>query len=91
MAYIGSELKTTIDIDGDALKFGGYTKNMTQDLKLDAQPAKTALKTILDLYQDPIKPEKQMVIVVNEGKKTILVTTKASCDKNNLTPFDFSK
>ncbi len=91
MAYIGGELKTTIDIDGDALKFGGYTKNMTQDMKLDAQPAKTALKQILDKYQDPVRPEKHMVIVVDEGKKTILVTTKASCDKNNLTPFDFSK
>ena len=91
VAYIGGELKTTIDIDGDALKMGGYTKNMTQDMKLDAQPAKTSIKQILDKYQDPIRPEKHMVIVVDEVKKTILVTTKASCDKNKLTPFDFSK
>ena len=91
VAYIGSELKTTIDIDGDALKMGGYTKNMTQDMKLDAQPAKTAIKQILDKYQDPIRPEKHMVIVVDEVKKTILVTTKASCDKHKLTPFDFGK
>ena len=91
VAYIGGELKTTIDIDGDALKFGGYTKNMTQDMKLDAQPAKIAIKQILDKYQDPIRPEKHMVIVVDEVKKTILVTTQASCEKNKLTPFDFSK
>ena len=91
IAFIGGEIKTTQDIDGDALKFGGYTKNMTQDMKLDAQPAMAVIKQILDRYQDPIRPEKHMVLVVNEAKKTILITTKASCEKNNLTPFDFSK
>jgi len=90
-AYIGGEIKTTIDIDGDALKFGGYTKNMTQDMKFDAQPAKVSIKQILDKYQDPVRPEKHMVIVVDEAKKLILVTTQASCEKNNLTPFDVSK
>ena len=90
-AYIGGEIKTTVDIDGDALKFGGYTKNMTQDMKLDAQPAKIPIKQILDRYQDPIRPEKHMVIVVDEAKKLILVTTQASCEKNNLTPFDLSR
>ena len=90
-AYISGEIKTTIDIDGDALKFGGYTKNMTQDMKLDAQPVKTAIAKILKNYQDPIRPEKQMVIVVDEAKKLILVTTQASCDKLKLTPFDVSK
>ena len=90
-AYISGEIKTTIDIDGDALKFGGYTKNMTQDLKLDAQQVKTGIWKILEKYQDPVRPEKHMVIVVDEAKKLILVTTQASCTKNNLTPFDVSK
>ncbi len=90
-AYISGEIKTTIDIDGDALKFGGYTKNMTQDMKLDAQPVKTGIAKILEKYQDPVRPEKHMVIVVDEAKKLILVTTQASCTKNNLTPFDVSK
>ncbi len=90
-SYISGEIKTTIDIDGDALKFGGYTKNMTQDMKLDGQPVKLGIAKILDKYQDPIRPEKHMVIVVDEAKKLILVTTQASCNKLKLTPFDVSK
>lgn len=90
-AYIGGEIKTNVDIDGDALKFGGYTKNMTQDMKLDAQPAKVAIAKILEKYQDTMRPEKHMVIVVDEAKKEILVTTQASCEKNNLKPFDVTK
>ncbi|MEK6259431.1 MAG: hypothetical protein AABP62_12510 [Planctomycetota bacterium] len=89
--YISGEIKTTIDIDGDSLKMGAYTKNMTQDLKLDAQPAKVSIMTILEKYSHATDKAKMMVIVVDEAKKTILVTTQAGCEKNNLTPFDFSK
>ena len=91
MTYIGGEIKTTIDIDGDSLKMGAYTKNMTQDLKLDAQPAKASIMSILEKYSHATDKAKMMVIVVDEAKKTILVTTQAGCEKNNLTPFDFSK
>ena len=91
MTYIGGELKTTIDIDGDSLKMGAYTKNMTQDLKLDAQPAKVSIMAILEKYSHATDKAKMMVIVLDEAKKTILVTTQAGCEKNNLTPFDFSK
>ena len=91
MTYIGGEIKTTIDIDGDALKLGGYTKNMTQDMKLDAQPAKVSLAKILEKYSHATDKTKMMVIVVDEAKKTILVTTQAGCEKNKLTPFDVTK
>ena len=91
-AYISGEIRTTIDIDGDgALKSGGFTKNMPQEFKLEGQTAKDAIARILKNYQDPKDKTKQMVIVVDEAKKMILVTTQAGCEKNNLTPFDFTK
>jgi hypothetical protein len=91
-AYISGEIKTTIEIDGDgALKSGGFTKNMPQELKLEGQPAKVAIAKILKNYQDPKDKTKQMVIVVDEAKKLILVSTQAWCEKDNLTPFDLSK
>ena len=72
-------------------QFGGFTKNMKQDMKFSGLPAKVAIAKILEQYQDTKRPEKHMVIVVDEAKKLILVTTQASCDKNKLTPFDVTK
>lgn len=87
-AYIAGEIKTTIDIDGDALKAGGFTKNMPQDLKSDRTTAKDAIVKILERYQDPAKPGNTMVIVLQQDKKRILVSTKAFCDQQGLTIYD---
>ena len=92
IAYIGGEIKVNFDIDGDrALKAGGFTKNMPQEFKLEGQTAKAVIAKILEKYQDPKDKTKQMVIVVDEAKKQILVTTQAWCEKDNLTPFNFGK
>ncbi len=86
-AYISGEIKTPIDIDGDALKAGGFTKNMPQQFQGDKMTALEAIGKILERYQDPQKPGQTMVIVVNEEKKSILVSTQAFCDQQKLTPY----
>lgn len=90
-AYISGEIKTPIDIDGDALKAGGFTKNMPQQFQGDKMTALEAIGKILERYQDPQKPGQTMVIVVNEEKKTILVSTQAFCDQQKLTPYPVLK
>lgn len=78
VAFIAGEMKTTIEIDGDgALKAGGFTKNMPQTFQGDKLTALEAIAKILVNYQDPEKPGNTMVIVVDEEKKMITVTTKA--------------
>jgi len=86
--FISGEIKTTIDIDGDALKGGGFTKNMAQTFQGDKLTALDAIAKILEKYQDPQKPAQTMVIVVDEAKKTILVSTKAACEQQKLTPYE---
>jgi hypothetical protein len=88
VSFIAGEMKTTIDIDGDALKAGGFTKNMPQAFKGDKMTAQEAIAEILKKYQDPQKPGQTMVISVNEEKKTILFTTKAFADQQKLPIYD---
>ena len=88
VSFIAGEMKTTIDIDGDALKAGGFTKNMPQNFSGDKMTAQEAIAKILKNYQDPQKPGQTMVISVNEEKKLILVTTKAFADQQKLPIYD---
>ena len=91
LTYIGGEINTAVEFDEDALKSAGYTKNMPQDMKLDGEPAKLALHQILKKYQDSQRPEKNMVVVVDEDRKAILVTTQTACQKKSLIPFDLTE
>lgn len=91
IAFISTEIKTTIDIDGDALKAGGFTKNLKQDLQGDKMTAEEAIARIISKYQDPDKPSNTMVIVLDEGKKTITLTTLGFCEQKKLTPYDILK
>ena len=79
IAMIAGEIQVTFEIDGDALKFGGYTKNMTQDLAVNDQPAKNILSSILQKYSDPVRPEKTMVIT--ERGDGFVVTTAAAAER----------
>lgn len=90
-AFIAGEIKCTIDIDGDALKAGGFTKNMPQTFQGDKMLVQDIFVKILERYQDPQKPGNTMVIVINEDKKTILVTTLAFAEQQKLTPFNVFK
>lgn len=90
-AYISGEIKTTIDIDGDALKAGGFTKNMPQDFKEDKLAAVDGIWKILGRYQDPSKPTQSMVMIVDEAKKRLLISTLAVAEQQKLTPYEFKK
>jgi len=88
---VSDEIKTRIDIDGDALKAGGFTKNMPQTFKLDKAPAQEVIAKILEKYQDPKKPSNTIVVVIDQDKKTILITTQAFAEQKNMTMFDVFK
>jgi hypothetical protein len=79
-AYIGDEIKVTFDIDGDALKLSGYTKNMPQEFKMDQAPATQALQEILKKYD-------KMCLVVDEQKKIALITTFPVAEQQGLKPY----
>lgn len=79
-AYISDEIKVPIEIDGDALKFAGYTKNMPQTFDLGTVPALTAIAEILKNYE-------QMVIVVDEQKKVVTVMTRSFAKNKGLSPY----
>jgi hypothetical protein len=91
IAYISGEIKTPFDIDGDGLKAGGFTKNMPQTFQMDKATAQEVLVKILEKYQDTLKPGATMVIVIDESKKTLLLTTLAFAEQKNLTPYDIFK
>jgi hypothetical protein len=90
-AFIGGEIKTTFEIDGDALKLGGFTKNIAQVFKMDGAKVQDIILTIFKESKgiDP-KPEKTLVIIVDESKKNVVVTTLATANEKGLKPFDLS-
>ncbi|MDA1017152.1 MAG: hypothetical protein O3A00_22175 [Planctomycetota bacterium] len=88
-AYIAEEAKLTIEIDGDALKGGGYTKNMAQTFNLGTKPAIEGIAKILSQYQAPDKPEQQMCIIIDETKKVVTVMTQKVAADRKLTPHPF--
>lgn len=78
--YIAEECKCDHDIDGDALKFKGYTKNMPQTFKLQ-DTGFAAIKQIISAYPD-------MCLVIDEKKKMFLITTLPSTKDKGLTPYE---
>ncbi len=79
-AYIAEETSVSIEIDGDALKFSGYTKNMPQTFKLAQEPGTVALMKIMEKYD-------KMCLVVDEDKKTAIVMTYPVAEERGLKPF----
>ena len=91
-SFIGGEIKTPIEIDGDALKLGGFTKNIAQVFKLDGVRAQdVALKIFEDSKGVNQTPDKTLILVVDETKKQILVTTLATASEKGWTPYDLTK
>ena len=72
-SYIADETKLTINIDGDALKLSGYTKNMPQNFSLGKVPALKAVQQIVAQYD-------AMCLIKGEGEYEIIVTTKPSVE-----------
>ncbi|HAA60879.1 MAG TPA: hypothetical protein DCE39_08110 [Planctomycetaceae bacterium] len=77
--FVAEEIQVPFEIDGDALKLSGYTKNMPQTMAR-ADSAKAVLHEIMKKY-------KGMVIVVDEGKKQITLMTQPVAEKMGLKPF----
>ncbi|HEX6986351.1 MAG TPA: hypothetical protein VF170_13295 [Planctomycetaceae bacterium] len=82
-AYIGGETGIEFEIDGDALKFSGYTRNMPQTLALGAVPAEKAVAAILAQYD-------KMAVVLDEANGKAVVTTKPVAEEKGLTPATFT-
>ncbi|MEZ6054989.1 MAG: hypothetical protein R3C02_27050, partial [Planctomycetaceae bacterium] len=85
--YVASEINVTIDIDGDALKDAGYTKNMPQTFDLGMIPARDVLWKILKQYQEV---GKQMVLIVNEADGRATVKTRKFADAAGETPYELT-
>ncbi|QDT38274.1 hypothetical protein [Stratiformator vulcanicus] len=81
-AYLAEETKTTIEVDGEALKFAGYTKNMPQSMSLGKVPATKAIAQIVSQYD-------QMAIVIDEAGNKAIVTTLNDATGKGLKPTRF--
>lgn len=77
--YIAGEAKFEIEVDGDALKSVGYTKNIPQTFKEDAISASAALKKIITTPK-----QEAMCLVIDEAKNLVLVTTTQKANDTNL-------
>lgn len=84
-AYISEEIKTPIDINGDALKLSGFTQNMAQTFNLGDIPAVDAIDAILKQY------EGKMVISVDETSRSITVTTRPVALEQGVPIFETSQ
>ncbi|MFO0918586.1 MAG: hypothetical protein U0872_09760 [Planctomycetaceae bacterium] len=82
--FIGEEIKTTIEIDGDALKLAAYTKNMPQTFSLENSPASQVIQTI---FQQPM--QEKLCLVIDEARNRLLITTYASAEQQGLAPYSF--
>ena len=70
---IGKQAGVTIELDGEALKREGYTKNMAQNLAVENTSANVALDELIKSY------EKLQVVVDAKGDR-IVVTTKEAAE-----------
>lgn len=82
--YIAEETSVKIEIDGDALKFAGFTKNMPQTFQMSQQPALGVIQKIVQAYD-------KMCLVIDEKNKQAIITTYPSAKDKNLQPYEFEK
>jgi hypothetical protein len=82
LAYLSRQTSVTMTIDGDALKVAGFTQNMPQTHALGEVSAVKAIHAILMQY------EGKLVIVLNEDRHTVLLTTQDAANAQGLSPYD---
>jgi len=85
-AYIADESKIDIEIDGDALKLAGFTKNMPQTFGMENATTLQAIYGIVKNYEAESAP---LAIHVDEKGNRILVLTVPAATKQGLSTFDF--
>lgn len=88
ISTIAKSCGVTIEIDGDGLKLGGFTKNMPQTVSLEQATGLQGLAAILKRYESEKNP---IVLVVDEAQNKAVITTAEAAKKNNQTPFVFPK
>lgn len=82
LAYLAEEAGAELEIDGDALKDAGYTKNMAQQFDLGTVPIGRAIGHIAGQYE-------KMVVVFDEPANTVRVLTKSYAERRGLTAETF--
>ncbi|MCA8982780.1 MAG: hypothetical protein R3C12_02145 [Planctomycetaceae bacterium] len=85
-AYIAGESKIPIDIDGDALKLAGFTKNMPQTFTMEQATTLQAIYGIIKTYEKESSP---LAIYIDEEKNEILVLTTKVAEDRGLKTYDF--
>ncbi len=88
-AFVGDEIGVAIELDVDALKAAGYTRNMPQTILSERITGLDAIGKLVENYQVSKRPEQSIVIVIDQGGKEVLVTTQAACDKLKLNSHKF--
>lgn len=86
MDFIADEVKIPIDIDGDALKSAGFTKNMNQTIEMENATPLQVIYGILKRYEEEADP---MVIHIDEKNNRILLLTKKVAEERKLSTYDF--
>jgi len=87
---IAEKCEIEIDLDGEALKASGFTKDMEQNLTLGKVTGLAAIDAILQKSEKE-RPGRGMVLVIRDEEKKALITTAEFAKKNEQTPFEFSK
>ncbi len=87
-AYIAEESKIKIEVDGDALKLAGFTKNMPQTFKMDQVPVHEAIYGIVKNYEEEDNP---LVIHVSVKDNKITVLTKSVAESRQMEIYQFKK
>lgn len=84
LAYIGEEIQTPFDINGDGLKQVALTQNMRQTHNLGEVPAMVALHAIVS------NPDYRnaMVLSIDEAAKKIIVTSRPAAEAASLPILD---
>jgi acetyl esterase/lipase len=78
VAEIGKQSGIEIQLDGDALKQSGYTRNMPLQFELKDVPASRVVQEILSKYD-------QLCLVVDAAKNAATITTKPVAAQRGLT------
>ena len=86
IAFVAEEIGANFKIEGNDLKMVGVTQNVVQTFKLDQAPATAVLYEILEHNK-----KDKLVIVVDEKKKLITVTSEKAAQEKNLKPFPLSE
>lgn len=78
-----NQVKVGLELDGNALKDAGYTKNMPQTLMLGKVPMNQVLATIASAYPDPGNG-RGLVVSIDQANNSITVTTRKFAETRGL-------